>query len=238
MPKVSVIVVSYNSENTIDKTLQSVVNQTCKDFELILVDRNSKDKTLEIAGKYKTDINKWISEPDRLPYDTLNKGILLSQGEYLLFLNAGDIFYSPKSLETIIDKLDESDIIYFNLSINGKKYAPKYNKKYALVEGETFLSCEFIKREFLEATGGFDTRFRILADKEFNLRAILKENASIKYVNEIITSVTKNNMEIMSPKKARRFSKEKSALRKIFFTKWQNLLNRFLYCFLGKKMIT
>ena len=228
MPKVSVIVVSQNSEKTIEKTLQSVIKQTYDNFELILVDRNSKDKTLEIAGNYKDKINKWISEPDKLPYDTLNKGILLSQGEYVLFLNSGEMLALDKTLENFSEYLKDADIIYSNIELNGKKYSPKYDKKYALMEGETFLSAEFIKMELLEKTGGFDTRFRILADKEFNLRAILKEKAKVKYVNETLPVITKNKNEIISPKKARRFQKEKNALKKLYFTNFQNIVNKIM----------
>ena len=229
MPKISVIILSYNSEKTIETTLQSVVSQRYNDFELILADKNSKDKTLEIAGNYKEKINKWISEPDKLPFDSLNKGILLAQGEYILFLNSGDTFYSENTLEEFSKYLNDADIVYSNIKLNGKNHNPKYNKKYALIEGETFLSAEFIKRELLETTGGFDTRFRILAGKEFNLRAILKENAKLKYVNEILTVIIKNKNEILSPKKARRQQKEQNALRKIYFNKIQNILNKLLY---------
>lgn len=232
MPKISVIIVSYNSEKTIEKTLESIINQTYNDFELILIDRNSKDKTLEIAGKYKDNISKWISEPDKL-YETLNKGILLAQGEYILFLNSGDIFFSEKTLEIFSQYLKNEDIIYSNINLNNKKYNPKYNKNYALIEGETFLSSQFIKRNLLEKTGGFDTRFRLLADKEFGLRTILKEKSTIKYVNEISVNITKD--EILSPKKARRFQKEKNALRKIYFKNYENLINKILFFILSSK---
>ena len=231
MPKISVVVISQNCENTIEKTLKSVIGQTYNDFELLLVDRNSKDKTLEIAGNYKDKITKWISEPDKLPYETLNKGILLSQGEYILFLNPGDTLYSDKTLEKFSEYLNDADIIYSNLQLNDKNYNPKYDKKYALMEWETFLQAEFIKRELLELTGGFDTRFRIFADKEFNLRAILKEKAKVKYINEMLTIITKNENEILSPKKARRLQKEKNALKKLYFTKWENALNKILSLF-------
>lgn len=234
MSKLSVIVVSYNSENTIEKTLDSIINQTYNNFELILLDRNSKDKTLEIAGKYKNNIDKWISEPDKF-YETLNKGVLLAQGDYILFLNSGDILFSERTLEIFSQYLKNEDIIYSNINLSKKKYNPKYNKKYALIEGETFLASEFIKRNLLEKTGGFDTRFRILSDKEFNLRAILKEKSTIKYVNEVSVTITKNKDEILSPKKARRLQKEKNALRKIYFNKIENIVNEIIYFFLKNK---
>ena len=229
IPKISVIVVSYNSENIIEKTLQSVVGQTYSDFEIILVDRNSKDKTLEIAGKYKDKINKWISEPDKLPFDTLNKGVLLSRGEYILFLNSGDRLYSDDTLEKFSQYLNGTEIVKANVKLNDKIYKPKYNDTYDLIEGETFLASEFIKRELLEISGGFDTRFRILADKEFNLRAIFKEKVSLKYINETLTLITKKGNEIISPKKARRLQKEKSALRKLYYTKWQSIISHILF---------
>lgn len=235
MPKVSIILVTYNSETSIEKTLNSIINQKYDDFELILLDRNSKDKTLEIAGKYKERIKKWISEPDKNYYDTLNKGILLAQGEYILFLNSGDIFTYMDALKNASLHLNENDIISFNADIYNiydnktTKYVPKYNKKYYLIEGETFLAAEFIKRNLLEASGGFDTRFKILGSKEFNLRTILKEGAKTKHINETYVKITKNKDKIISAQKARRIQKEQHALRKIYFNKFQIFMNKIMY---------
>ena len=94
--KISVITVCYNSENTIERTIKSVLSQTYQDIEYIIVDGLSTDKTLEIVNKYKDKIAKIISEKDTGLYDAMNKGIDNASGEYLMFLNSDDCFIIMK----------------------------------------------------------------------------------------------------------------------------------------------
>ena len=227
MPKISVITVAYNAQNSIERTIKSVINQSFEDFEYILVDGNSNDKTLEIAGKYKDYIKKWISEPDKSIYDAMNKGILLSQGEYIVFLNANDAFATTDMLEKMSKYLDGTDIVYGNVGLINLcmekqiiRKAKKINKK-SLFQKNILLPSEFIKREFLENMGGFDTRFKYEADYELNLRAILKDNAKIKYVDEIITLATVDNDKLLSPKRMRRIQKEKMVIKKTYFSPFE-----------------
>ena len=86
--KISVITVSFNSERTIERTIKSVIEQTHKEIEYIIVDGGSTDNTLDIVDKYKENINILISEKDNGIYDAMNKGIKLATGEILHFLNS------------------------------------------------------------------------------------------------------------------------------------------------------
>ena len=89
-PKFSIITVTYNAGKVLEDTIQSVIFQTYRNVEYIIVDGGSTDHTLEVANKYSDRISKIISEPDKGLYDAMNKGIRLATGDYLCFLNAGD----------------------------------------------------------------------------------------------------------------------------------------------------
>ena len=97
-PKFSVITVTYNAGAVIEDTIQSVITQTYKNIEYIIVDGASTDKTMSIVNRYRERISVVVSEPDRGLYDAMNKGIRLATGDYLCFLNAGDSFHEDDTL--------------------------------------------------------------------------------------------------------------------------------------------
>ncbi|HDY89306.1 MAG TPA: glycosyltransferase, partial [bacterium] len=109
----SIITVTYNAEACLEKTIQSVINQTYKNIEYIIIDGGSSDKTLSIIKKYKKYIKYCISEPDKGIYDAMNKGIKIAKGDYINFLNAGDFYYENNVLSYLFDNLDKSvDLLY------------------------------------------------------------------------------------------------------------------------------
>ncbi len=112
MNKISVITVCYNDAENLSKTLASINSQTARqEVEHIVVDGGSKDGTKALLENNK-QINKWISEADKGLYDAMNKGIAMSTGEYIWFMNAGDVFYSGNTVELLIKELNQSDIVY------------------------------------------------------------------------------------------------------------------------------
>ena len=90
--KFSIVTVAYNSSLSIKKTIESVVNQTYKNIEYIIIDGNSEDNTLEICNQYKNKIDKLISQPNAGVYGNMNKGISYISGDYLIFMNCDDTF--------------------------------------------------------------------------------------------------------------------------------------------------
>lgn len=102
MPRVSIITPTFNSARTIQKSLDSILAQTYKDIELIVVDALSDDATLQILDSYSDIVSFFISEPDVGMYDAINKGIKISTGEYILILNSDDWYY-PKAIEVLLD---------------------------------------------------------------------------------------------------------------------------------------
>lgn len=112
MPKITIITICYNAEKFIEKTLQCVVNQSFTDYEYLIQDGCSKDNTLTIVEKYKTDKFRIFSESDKGIYDALNKAVAHASGDYVCFLHAGDVFHNSYTLEKIFQSIDNQDFIY------------------------------------------------------------------------------------------------------------------------------
>lgn len=116
-PKLSIVTIVYNAQNYIEPTIQSIINQTYKNIEYIVVDGASNDKTIEMVKKYEKNINKIISEPDRGIYDAMNKGIELATGEFIWFMNAGDEIYDSRTVENIFKNYDNEDVLYGSMQL-------------------------------------------------------------------------------------------------------------------------
>lgn len=112
-PTISVITVVYNDCNNISKTLESVLSQDYADIEYIVIDGNSTDGTVDEIRKYRDNINYFISEPDTGIYDAMNKGLVIASGEYVIFMNSGDVFYDNHVLSKIFNHVILlPDVIY------------------------------------------------------------------------------------------------------------------------------
>lgn len=111
-PKFSIVTVTYNAEAVLEDTIQSIVTQTYKNLEYIIVDGASKDKTIEIANRYREHIHILVSEPDKGLYDAMNKGLKLATGDYVCFLNAGDCLHEDDTLQLIVHALMQRQAAY------------------------------------------------------------------------------------------------------------------------------
>ena len=192
----SIVTISYNSENTISDTFQSVKNQSFKDFEYLLIDGGSKDKTLIIANK-QNHISKIVSEPDKGIYDALNKGIINSTGEIIGFLNSDDTFYDEKSLQHIYNAFDDNiDCVFGDLIYTDKKedikriWKGSAFKKGAFKKGwmpahPTF----YCRRSVYEKLGLYDDSFKIAGDFELMLRFLEKHNIRSKYIPHTLVNM-------------------------------------------------
>lgn len=206
-PKFTIITVTYNAAKVLEETIQSILSQSYKNVEYIIVDGQSKDGTLQITDKYRRWIHCLISEPDKGLYDAMNKGIQLATGDYLCFLNAGDKFHEANTLQHIVHSLKENelpDVIYGETAIvdhNGKFLhmrrlsAPenlnwKSFKKGMLVCHQAF----FAKRE-LAVQEPYFLRYRFSADFDWCIRIMKKARllhnthlTLIDYLNEGMTT--------------------------------------------------
>ncbi len=117
-PTVSIITVTYDAADLLEKTISSVINQTYKNIEYIIIDGASSDNTIGILKKYNNSINFWKSEPDHGIYDAMNKGLDVATGDYVQFLNAGDFFFNDDSLKNIFqDAENHYDVIYGDIML-------------------------------------------------------------------------------------------------------------------------
>lgn len=111
-PILSVITVVYNNVSCIERTIQSVINQTYNEIEYIIIDGGSTDGTLDIIRKHLGSIAKLVSERDSGIYDAMNKGLLLATGDYVLFMNSGDEIYASDTVEKVFATVANADIYY------------------------------------------------------------------------------------------------------------------------------
>lgn len=173
-PLLSVITICKN-EPFIEPTCQSVVAQTCQDFEWLVIDGASTDNTLDILNKYQDRMDVFISEPDRGIYNAMNKGISKAKGKYLLFLNGGDMLYAPETLAQVLPYLraGKADIFYgdsYRLFENPKecfvKTYPDKLKKDFFLSNTLAHQSSYIKRELFARFGLYREDFKIVSDKE------------------------------------------------------------------------
>jgi glycosyltransferase involved in cell wall biosynthesis len=111
--QLSIITITYNAEQFLERTIQSILAQTDQDFEYIIIDGKSKDGTLQIAEKYKNRVNQLISEPDKGLYDAMNKGLKTATGDFVWFMNAGDEINDKETVSRIAQSVTEqTDVLY------------------------------------------------------------------------------------------------------------------------------
>ncbi|MDI3500515.1 MAG: hypothetical protein PWP22_286 [Thermoanaerobacter sp.] len=110
LPLITVITVVLNGEKTLEETIESVISQTYLNVEYIIIDGGSTDGTIDIIKKYEDYIDYWVSEPDKGIYDAMNKGIVISFGEWLNMLNSGDLYYNSIVIENIYTKEIDTDV--------------------------------------------------------------------------------------------------------------------------------
>lgn len=192
--KLSIITINYNDSQGLEKTIVSVVNQTFRDFQYIVIDGNSTDGSRAVLEKYDKYIDKWISEPDSGIYNAMNKGASFANGEYLLFLNSGDYIYSKNSLENLFKKSFCEDIVSCSLYTYSKKnicvqIPPRNISLYTFIDGSSLAhpSTLISKKIFLQI-GGYNEDFKIVSDWILFIEALIINNCSYVSFPEIVLS--------------------------------------------------
>ena len=192
MPKVSIITINYNNNEGLKKTVESVFAQTFTNYEYIIIDGGSTDGSKSIIEQVENKLSYWVSEEDHGIYHAMNKGILKATGEYLMFLNSGDYFYSNESLSKLLENNHEEDIIYGNKlmkSINGSEWVFKTPDELTfgyLLKSSLPHQSALIKRALFDKTGLYNENYKIISDWEFFIKAICVFNCSYHYVKEVI----------------------------------------------------
>ena len=184
-PLISVITVVYNGERHLEKSIVSVVQQSYKNFEYLIVDGNSTDGTLEIIRKYEDAIDYWVSEPDQGIFDAMNKALDAARGEWIYFLGADDKLHQPDTLAKIAPLLDKGfalvfgSICYPNGRIVRSSLGPRTLIRNCLHHQGAFYNALLFKE------WRYDASLRIVADYELNLLVYLG-GRKFKKVKEVV----------------------------------------------------
>lgn len=230
--RISLITVCFNSEDSIEKTLISVKNQNFQNFEHIIIDGNSQDNTIEIVRKFK-HISKVLSEKDNGIYDAINKGIKISEGEIIGFLNSDDTFCDPNILKIISESFNnKTDCVFGNLIYTDKN--EKIKRKWM---GSNFKTGKFKKgwmpahptfycrKEIYNKFGMYDDTYKIAGDFELMLRFLEINKIKSKYlpynmvnmkIGGVSNSSIKNKIEILR-EEFRAFEENNIKFNKLFY---------------------
>ena len=196
MRLVTIITINYNNSQGLDRTIRSVQKQTHKNIEHIIVDGASTDGSVEILQRYSNEksVSKTIIiEPDRGIYDAMNKGLEIAGGEYVSFLNSGDIYNDNKTLETImtVASSSQNSIIYCNLKYYDylkkrvcRRWKPQKKTQWKYYLGwMTPHPSTFIPTNLYRKYGNFNLELKIAADYELMLRFMFIHRLRTKYVD-------------------------------------------------------
>lgn len=194
--KISIITATYNSADTLRDTMESVLRQTHRDIEYLVIDGASKDNTRDIIQEYEPRFEgkmRWVSEPDKGIYDAMNKGIAMATGEVVGILNSDDFYTSDTVLEQLVSALTSTgaDAVYGdihfvdpdNLSKSVRYYSSKSFRRWMMRLG--FMPAHpsfYCRREIYERYGAFDCTYKVAADFENLLRLIFVHRIKTCYV--------------------------------------------------------
>lgn len=204
-PKFSIITITYNAASVIEPTLQSVLSQTYTEYEYLLIDGGSKDDTVAKAKASGIEFAHIVSERDNGIYDAMNKGIALATGDYLCFLNAGDAFHGPDTLQTIANAATREefpDVLYGetaevddarNFVRMRRLQAPKQLTWRSFKSG--MMVCHqafYAKREIAPM---YDLKYRLSSDVDWCIK-VMKQSKKLVNVNATVVIYLQNGLSL------------------------------------------
>ena len=204
----TIITINRNNSEGLEKTLQSVSSQTCKEFEYVVVDGASTDGSVEVikgmAGHFGERL-KWVSEPDKGIYNAMNKGIGMASGEYVQFLNSGDCLASDDVVERMYGALKQGGmpgILYGNLLkdmpdgrvICDRSFAGKDMTLLGFYFGTLNHSSAYIRRDLFDRYGKYDENYRIVSDWKWFIEAIILGEEKPVYADIDVTLFDMNGI--------------------------------------------
>ncbi len=190
--KYSIITVNYNNREGLRRTIESVIHQTFRNFELIVIDGGSDDGSKDVLLEYDNSITYWVSEKDNGIYHAMNKGIAKAQGEYLNFMNSGDCFFDEHVLQQVDSTHPTADFVvgrdYHYNETTGQGHAsiqpPRTTMVHFFVATLDHQST-FIRRE-LFANTPYDESHRLVSDWIFFVEKIVGEGKEVKFIPTIV----------------------------------------------------
>lgn len=189
-PLISIIIPVFNAGKTLQSTIESILGQSYKNIELIIVDGESVDNTKDIIAQYKKNIDIFICEKDNGIYDAMNKGIIVANGDWLLFLGGDDVLFNSEILTSIFidSNFEEIDFLYGDVLFksNSLKYGGEKDFP-TLLDSNICHQSIFYNKKIFAIIGQYNLRYQVLADFDMNIRVFKNESIQKKYIPEIIT---------------------------------------------------
>lgn len=226
MEKVFLSIITINLNNIIglQKTLESVVAQTWVEYEHIVVDGGSLDRSIELLQGFNYPLLTFVSEPDRGIYHAMNKGIEMAKGNYLLFLNSGDYLHNGDVLQRCIEQMDtNSDIVYGDIYIrqnNGSllqtNYPVELSFRYFYNGNSLPHPASIIRKTLFSRVGKYNENYQIVSDWEFWLKAIFVARASYSKVPLVITVFNSDGISSQQKSKKIIFQERRHSIQKHF----------------------
>lgn len=232
--KISIITVVYNNVKDIAYTITSVLEQSYQNIEYIIIDGASNDGTLKIINQYKDKLTKVVSEKDNGIYDAMNKGLALATGDYVLFLNAGDELFNEDTIQTIVTKGNDADIIYGETKLineqrqvigNRRHKAPNHFDWRSFKYGMNIChQAIYIKRNIAPA---YNTKYQLSADIDWVIRAA-KQAKTCKNVHSYVAKYLVGGI---SRQRHKQSLKERYSIFKSHYGFIQNIINHGIIIF-------
>jgi len=189
-PLITVITIVYNGEKHLQQTIQSVINQTYSNIEYIIVDGGSTDNTLSIIDRYRDNIDTVISEKDEGIADAMNKGVLASKGDYLLFIHADDYLYSTESITNIESYLSSNYDFLLCPILFGEKKKRLSPVGFSLLTNFKFSNPHqgmLCRRKLFDENGLFDKNLKINMDYDFCLRVYRRQKVNYRVIPMVLS---------------------------------------------------
>lgn len=187
--KFSIITINLNNKVGLEKTIKSVLSQTFKDYEFIIIDGNSTDGSKDVIEKYQSFISYSVSEPDGGIYEAMNKGTSVAQGDYCNFLNSGDCYHDSTVLEHISKMDQRADVLTGCHDLSFGRNAGEHGVTMLDLFRWSYNHQEsFIKRE-LCIKYPYDVKYRLAADRKFFIEAFVKHNCTLSFTKKLIIDV-------------------------------------------------
>ena len=202
---ISIVTISFNNYKGLENTIKSVISQSFKNFEFIIIDGGSTDNSVDLIKQYDSQITYWISENDKGAYHAMNKGLAKTSGDYCIFLNSGDYFNTNTILSQVSDLIKgDEDLIYglikweeFNVMWN-----PVENFKNFEIAFHSPIphQASFFKVSTLKKMNGYNENYRIISDWAVMLEMLL-QNKKIKKISLIVSKCETQGLSSINNKK-------------------------------------
>lgn len=218
----SIITINFNNRDGLRRTCESVVGQSCRDFEFIVIDGGSTDGGREVIKEYEAYFDFWSSMPDNGVYHAMNKGVRVAHGDYVLFLNSGDTFYDHDVVKRVLPLLKDCDVLTGGTWLSSGRLIPApHTVTMGFLYGATLChQSSFIRRELLSELP-YDEDLRYVSDWKFWVQALIFRDGVYRHTDVVVSNYDWNGMSTVNYKEV---EKEKEQALLSFFPKkvWED----------------